>query len=76
MKSVIASIAVLCSLGLTNCKTVDDKASVWDSKRSEIEAIATEYSDKNPYGPVNWTTLEGLLKDDAVVEHFDIDLYR
>jgi len=69
-------MALFCIMGLTNCKTVDDKASVWDSKRAEIEAIATEYSDKNPYGPVNWSTLEGLLKDDAVVEHFDIDLYR
>jgi len=72
------SILIILSfaLGFTSCKKTEDKASAWDNKRAEIEAIALHYSAINPYGPGDWRVLQSFLTDDEVVKRFDVDLYR
>lgn len=58
-------------ISLSACKTSENKESVLDAKRMEVEALVAKYSSENLYGPVNWQEFNAALKDEAVLEHLN-----
>ncbi|HRJ16025.1 MAG TPA: hypothetical protein PLI34_13600 [Saprospiraceae bacterium] len=64
--------ALLAFILLSACKTSENnRESVLDAKRMEVEALVAKYSSENLAGPVNWQQFNAALKDEAVLEQMN-----
>jgi hypothetical protein len=63
--------ALLAFILISACKTSENRESMLEAKRMEVEALVAKYSSENLYGPVNWQEFNAAIKNEAILEQMN-----